>query len=682
MGFTCSWLQQFVDLLVGEGEVAAKRVAATSVNAMGTDIERGVGLKLAHGDDATDAGSGVNQTVITVKSDNARTGVVQAGDMVLVRDFLGTGWWWIPAVSADNIVSFSTLGLGVDGLLVRGAAPADYSDAGFIDGLHIVIFPQGSFYIPKDLLDFTDGEPGAVQTDDLVRPGGVVLEAFLTAIEAAFNTTHDAITGHHLPNVIDNANLEPETLLLEGDENIIAGRFEYDDDDDGLANRWLLYNTPTGVALVPADHRIGALAQQIITGQPQDGIYTEPNYPHVYEDFLDDDVCFGIYVTATEADTVVLEVFDGVGTTARAPGGTIGATVFLAMTHHVDLGATCLRFRVWGNKVAPGTTFRVDGAKACRGRLQKGYTSCISEVVYDISSHLDYENGILNGDFTDWTNTTNPAAAAPPDWWVNGANPPANITRDAVNVLYGVYGFQMTLGLGESVVYNFLNPLDYRGQDCYLTGRYLGIVGVDRVSIIIDDGVAPVTTTILPAPAVAWKRFVIPYHVDAAAAALSLELINLGGGAAIQFVIDGLMWTRGIVPAEFKPASAPKLFKWDFAHTGAIAAQCMMHEGSIIDSFPVPSRCLVHKIRAYCGVAGGMGKIDTYTVTRDGAGTLLACTISDPAQHGQLHLPVPILFDADSAAGAQRIQVLMAPDGLGSLAADAGVTVEGFRLGY
>jgi len=674
MGFTCSWLQQFVNLLVGEGEVAAKRVDATAVNAMGTDIERGIGLKLAHGDDAVDAGSGFNQTVITVKSDNARTGVVQAGDMVLVRDSGGTGWWYIPAVSADNIVSFNDLGPGTDGWLVRGLRPFDYSAAGFIDALHIIIFPQGSFYIPKYLIDFTDGEPGAVQTDDLVRPGGVVLEAFLNAIELAFNAAHDAITGAHLPNVIDNANLDPETLLLEGDENIIAGRFEYDDDDDGLANGWLLYNTPTLVSLGVADHRIGALAQQIITGQPQDGIYTEPDYPHTYEDFLDDDVSFGIYVAATEADTVVLEVFDGVGTTTRAAGGTVGATVPLAVTHHVAPGATCLRFRVWGNKPVPGTTFRVDGAKACRGRLQKGYTSCIGEVVYDISSHLDYEDGILNGDFTDWTNTTNPAAAAPPDWWINGANPPANITRDAVNFLYGVYGYQMTLNLNQSVIYNFLNPLDYRGQDCYLTGRYLGIAGVNRPSITIDDGVAPTTTTILPVVG-GWKRFVIPYHVDATAAVLSLEIANLDAGV-IQFVIDGLMWTRGIVPAEFKPASAPKVFSWDFNHTGAIAGTNMSLNGTLLEAV-IKNRLIVHKLYVYNNTAPGMGSIDTYDVMLNGAPSGLSLNMAGVAVDGAVHLPAGVLY-----VPSDRLQVLMTPDGMGSAAANISASVEGFRLGY
>lgn len=670
MGFACSWLEQFLNLLVGQGEVAAKRVDAVKVNAMGTDILRGMGIRLAHGDDATDAGSDATKTVITVKSDSGRTGVVQAGDGFLVRDSLATGWW-LGTASADNIISFNTNGVGVDGLLVRGAAPGNYAAPAFIAGLHIVIIPQGSFYIPRHWIDFTDGNVGAVQTDDLIRPGGANLEITLAALETAFAVAHNPATGAHLPNVIDNANLAADALLIEGDENLIDGRFEFDDDDDGLANGWLVYNTPTGLALINTDQRIGAWCEEITTDQPNDGIYTIPRYPHIYQDYLDDDVSFGAFVKPTVDNTVVLEIWDGV-TATNVTVGQAGVWNYYPVTHHVAAAATCLYFRIYSTQA---TVFRVDGAKAKRGRLQAGYTSCISEVVYDISSQSDYENGMLNGHFMDWTNTTNPAAALPPDWWINGANPPAVITQDAANFLFGLYGFGLNLALAQSVIYNFLNPTDYQGQNCYLTGYYVGVAGVDEITITISDGVVPVPTNILPVVG-QWKRFVIPYSVNAAAAALSVEVSNLAGGAAVDFVLDGLMWTRGIIPTEFKPAALPKLFKWDFVHVGVIGAGTMMSHGSVLDVFPVPSRCYIHKIRVYSSVAPGGAVVDSYELFQNGAATGLIATVTGANNAGQIHNPVPIVF-----APGDRRQINIAPGG-GSAAADIGATVEGFRLGY
>jgi len=154
---TYSFCRQFVNLGIGEVEVAAKRVDADYINELATDICRAYAVRGVYGDKALDAGSDANNCRLTLQSDSLRTGVIKAGDYFVVVE-LATGSVWEGTAAADDVITFSTLGAGVDGRLYEGAAPADYSAAAFIDDLRIEIRHQRERKVQMQEVNLTDGD--------------------------------------------------------------------------------------------------------------------------------------------------------------------------------------------------------------------------------------------------------------------------------------------------------------------------------------------------------------------------------------------------------------------------------------------------------------------------------------------------------------------------------------------
>ncbi len=668
MGYTISNLQQFVNLGIGAGEVAALRVDATSINAMGTDILRTIGKPTAHGDDAVDAGSGVGICIISIRSDSGRIGLVQVGDKI--RIIAASGAEWIGTATIDDVISFNTNGVGADARLYAGVAPADYSNAGFIDGLRIFTEPLGrATYVHFDDLNLDEASFGGIHLGRFNLSTGANAETELV------NATTDlynimAPGGGLLPSVVPNAAITPTAFVTESWDNGFDGGFEFDDDNDGLANDWVVFGAPLALSRVtPGIY--GYWSQRVQTA-PTTGIQRSFEYPYIIANFMGREVTFAIDVIATVNDTVFVEIDDGVGITTSPVGGVAGARTTLYVTRTIDAAPMVVIFRVYSDVA---TTFDCDGANWKYGRLPMLYKPSTPEIIKALSRDHNPKNVVPNGDFKSWTR----GAAALPDWWVAGGMAPTAIARDAVNFRYGTYGFQMTLNVGESAYVDVPDYLILRrdaaiDQPNYLSFWYYGIANVVALDAIIDDGIMPPATYPFTPVVGTWQPLIIPVYSDITPLSrFRVTIQHTAAIAACQFVVDGFMVTNGL-PAGFNCADFPVL-KWDFVKPGAIAAAIMFHEGAQLDAFRVPSTCLVHRLWVQSITAPG-AVVDTYTVQQNGAAGALAATVVGAATQGQNHLPGGVLF-----AEGDLIQVLMAPGG-GSAAANIGVSVEGIRLGY
>jgi len=652
---------QWVFENIAPGEVnPEKRVDADRVMDNFRDLRDAVAGVEARGANAEDGNSRglstASQCNLTLKTANGQTGLLDLGDAVQIRG--GSAKWYLENTLANDELSFS------DAELAEGEGPADYADPAFIASLVMDIAKfrpkvgKGELILTGDHADKLTGDDLETGAADPTPLGGK-----LVALEDRVATSLDE-SGALRAEAVDNDKLARAVFLGEDFQNVIWGQFDADFDNDGLANQWLKFNTPA-CELDDAVRKIGARSQKVVASQPQDGICTYPFPPVSHADFPGDYVSFTAWVYAAVADSVVLEVFDGVKTTTAAPGGVAGAWVRLGVEHQVDGAAFTLVFRVYANQAA---TFHVDGAMAKRGRLRHAYAANAVELMRTFMMGEDYANAVLNGDFAEWTNGDGEL----PDFWRTGGDldPPTAVARETAIYLFGASALRLTLGLGEGVFHDVAEYREYASQDVYVSAFFRGAAGSSRVRLVIDDGVAAEYTDFTPAAGV-WQRPGRPFRVDANATRLRVSIVNADAGAP-EFICDGVMLVRGQFPIAFRRASLPRPFRWDFARPGAVASGLMYHEGANLDVFAVPADCVVHKILAYEGTAPGDGP-DTFTVTRDGVATGLAAEVQTGAHAGMAHAPVVF-------AKGERLQVSAAPGA--SPGSNAGVVVEGYRVGY
>jgi hypothetical protein len=680
---TVSWCQQFVNLLVGQGEVPAKRVDATYINALATDICRAIAERMSSGDKAVDAGSGINQTIITLYSDSNRISQIKAGDWFQVTE-LATGSVWTGTCSVNDVISFSTLGVGVDGQLMSGAAPADYSAAAFIDDLRIEIRHQLHHEVQMQEINLTDGDVGALQTDDLLRPGGAVLETDLTTLETAFTTEHTSPAGDHLPEIISNEVLDvdcfaPDMDTYESVENLVDGDFEYDDDGDGVVRGWLPYLAPPTVDLTPpaGGSAHGARCQRVITAGAGPGInaYADYRLHYLPSDFQNKEISFSALIYATNAGSVVMEVNDGVAVTNQAVG-TAGAWAWFHFSHTANAAATTAEFRIYANQA---TTFYVAAVDTHLGRLNWGYHNAPAGAVDRLLKPSSYENYLPNSDFKDWTALWGGAAAPPPDWWTVAAGAPV-IARNAANWVVGQqYSMDVTMNLGDAIQTATINGRDMRLLGVYtregihyVSFFHYGVVGPPQFTVAMNDGIAAPTTANVTPTVGAWRRFLMPVYVDPLSVGQTITITCNNPG---QVIFDGPMWTFGQVPTEYKPSSVLQPYVKDFVHAGAIPAfpQNMTSHGSLLDII-VPSDMYIHRLMVDCGVAPGGVAVDTYDVTQNAVAVGITVTIAGAATVGGTHVPGGFLYNQ-----GDLLQVLMTPGGGATM--DIKAVVEGYKVG-
>lgn len=667
MAYTIDCLQQFVNLNIGEGENAAKRVDALYINAFGTDILRTIGKTTAAGDDAVDAGSGVGICIISVRTDSARIGVVRAGDKLRIVS-LAPAAEWNGTAAIDDVISFQTAA-GADAQLYSGIAPADYSNAAFIDQLRIFLDPQGQAgSVHFDDINLDEASVGGVHLGRFNRPGGLNAETTLAALEVAYDAGHNPATGAHDAEVITNANLNIDSLLDESFESIIDGDFEEVEGSEGVVRGWGRYN-PGGATyvLVAAPVSRGVYAQQVVAtgiGQGINAVLDARLYQPT--DYANRRITFGLHINAANNDSVVLQINDGVGVTTLTPAYTAGAYEWIWISRVIDAAPTTIELRAYTNIVQ---TFEIDGAVVFTGRVHHHYANAPLAVIDRVFSRVDEENYAPNGDNKCWTN---PAVLGIqyPDFWQLSAGAPT-VALNAIN-RYGVASMHITGIMGDAVVGMLcFNPNAFAGQDCYVSFWHYGVGGATRATVTATDGAGGTVTTNIAPQIGAWNRCGMWLQVTNLPVAITLTIQMLAAG---QILIDGVTFTRGYIPVGFKPANYLPLER-TFVNVGVCGGTNMTHHGSVLDVFCVDAPTIVHKI--YVTGTLPVGGTDVFTVTQNGAPTAVAVNFAaGGANPNSFHLPAGVAF-----AAGDRLQVAITP-GMGPVSADVGVTVGGLQLGY
>lgn len=647
----------FQNILPGETN-PEKRVDAERIMDNYRDLAAAIAGVEARGTHAADGNSrGFSTTTqcnLTLKTPHGQTGLIDYHDHVQISD--GANKWYLRNDVADDELSFS------DTDLAEGGGPADYSAPAFISSLIIQILKFRPKIGKPDLV-LTGAHADKITGVDIeTNPlDATPLGAKVTELQDRVDISLDG-EGKLKSEAVDSSAFAAAALLDDGFENILWGQFDTDADNDGLANGWVAYNTPT-CAMDLGIYRIGTSSQQVTASQPEDGIAADATlYRH--QDFAGDFVAFSAWIYADDDNSVILEIYDGRGSARSLAGGHAGTWVRLAVERQLAADATELSFRIFSDR---STTFRVDGAMAKRGRLHPGYTANHLEIGRTHLAGDDFANWLLNSDFHDWSNGYNQL----PDFWKTGGTllAPASIQRNTSAFLFGDAALQVTLGLGQGFYQAVDNWQDFRGHTIYISGYFYAIASAGLLRLTIDDGVMYKYLDFVP-PFGDYRRPGCVYEVSVNATRLRLSISNVAGGT-VEFLCDGLMLTRGSFPTAYQQSRHTHAFKWDFVFPGTIAAGLGFREGAQLDIFPVPDECIVHRIRVYESAAPAIGP-DVFTVSQNGTATFLTATVAGGSQTASAHNPVAF-------TRGDRIQVIATP-GIAP-GENAGVTVEGYRLG-
>jgi len=643
-----------------------------------------IGVRYIRGGNCADKNSTSTSCEIWLQADGGSRKVADENAHVLV--YYSTHVWstTVKHASGECYIVFT------DADCQYPATPsiADYSSPSFIAALRIYVFPSTVLpRLPKSCLVFDGSAQGGISSNDIPRSTGAPvsgsIEEAIADVETTVAAVIDPVTG-----LIDGAvssvdQIEEKTFLNEADANLIWGDLGVDSDLDGLSDRWQKIGNPTP-SIDTTNFRIGQSSQKLVIGFAGEGIRATPN---TYEprDFAGEWVSFTAYVyvhAGGAADSVYLEITDGVTSSVSSAGGAVGSWVRLGVSHEVSPSVVPggLEFRILGNQAV---TISVDGAKISRGKLFRGYSPNVLQLSRAMMRLEDQVNWIPNSQFDDWTNGT----SSLPDFWrtgLSGIGTPTSVAQvtSAGNVLFGTSSCQLGLQNGEGIYLELLNPQDFRSYGL-IASAYVKLVSTspssDPLWLMLDDGVTSFYSEFTPTTS--WQRPTVGITVDPSATYLRLAICNRSGSASRTDVyVDGVMLTKngggGGFNVAYRPSVAYKPYIWEFVLPGTVTPGIMYHHGAKLDVFPIPSACFLHKIRVWSNTAPGPGVFDTYTVTLNGTGTSLAALVAGSSQAAAVHLPATV-----AASAGQLIQVTMSTSG-GTSAANVGVSVEGIRIGY
>jgi hypothetical protein len=661
---------------LGAPPAVATSVKASEHNEAHAALSDFPGVRYVRGSACADKASNAVHCEIYLQAVGGDRDIADVGCPVYVY-YNGTHIWdtVIQILAGEAFISFADADCDKPSL-----APgiANYAAPAFIAGLHIYVdpYPSGIRELIASKILFSNTAPGGVHGGSIPRqigaPTAGSMEEGLVIQETVFGAEHVIGTGAHAAGAITSAAISTIADLNESDQNLFAERFEEDDDNDGIANGYQAYGAGATYTLDGTHAERGVLSQRCQCPGPGQGISGYPTFPTLLADYCGYPVYTHVRAWTTAVGSVRVAMTDGVATVVSAAYGVAGGWVDIPLPQVRNAAATNFRLDIYSEFA---TDFWVEGVKVNVGKRAKALSFNPWELTYDLMKVSDDENWVLNGDFRDWTN---PIAGALryPDWWGPGANPPAACNQDAANYRYGIYGYNITLAAGQSVVTSLVIPRMQVGEIGYITGWLWGIAGVDPLQLVTTIGGGGVVLNILPNVG-AWKRFILLVSpVAVAASALTLTVLLPAGNN--HFVLSGLSFSRGRVPIAFKPSGAAVPYLWDCGKGGALGAAALFmnkHNVSGVDCHPVSRAFLAHKLVVKLGTNPGGAVVDTFTVYRNGAPTGITLTIAAAATAGQFHLPAGVAF-----AQSDLIQVWYTP-GAGSVAANASCVVEGVEIG-
>lgn len=639
------------------------------------------GVRYIRGAECTDKNSVLARCEIWLEAANALgagTGsreVADAGCPVRVY-YNGTHKWTtvIQVVGSDCYIAITDA--ECDSHAIPGIA--DYSAGAFIAALHIFIdtYPSGPPLISAQQLLASATAPNGVNSDAIPRgaaaPAGSIEEGLADVESDAYSVI--APGGGLLADVVTPDQLDLDANVNESDENLVYGRMEEDDDEDGIVNEWLEYGAGATFSLDNTHVETGAYAQRIQAPGPGQGIYTVPTWPHLQTDFKDHSVTVKVRVWSTNANSVYVALWDGVAAVVSPASGAAGAFDTITLRQNRDAAATAFQVRIYS---VAANDFWVDSVKVSLGVTSKAVSLNPWGTAYDLQKTADVKNWILNGDFGRWTNAA-VGGIQYPDWWGPGLNPPAASTQDAVNHFYGTIGWQLNMNAGQSVVGEFPSALIHIGDTAYFLGYIYGVAGASPVRFELARLDTTVISVLDVLPVVGtWLPIIFPFDLIGAATAGVRVSISMPAGNN-NFVLSGFSFNRGRTPIAFKPAE-PIKYKWDFHWPGPAAgfpANLFLNSGQLDALIPDP--CWVHKIMVYNGIAPGGVIVDTYDVMQNGVASGLATTVTGAALTGGTQVGFTAAVPPVAFAQYDRLQVQMT-DG-GGLTANVSCVVE--AIGY
>ena len=670
---TYSYLQQFVNLVLGEGENAAKRVDATYVNDLATDICRSIAERMACGDHAVDTGgSGAAQTVVWIYSDSDRLGLIKAGDWFKVTE-LATGSIWTGTISVDDICSFSTLGAGVDGLLVEGIAPPNYAAPAFINDLRFEFRHALHSKTQMQQLNLDAAAVGGLDTAVIERPGGAFLEVDLAALEVAFAVEHNLATGFHDDGIIDEANFTPEcfnnmnfgnNLLANGGAELSPGAAG----ESGGFGVAVVETAPfywAGVAGRMPGGGIFSTSTQAYRGQRSCRCDFTANLQAVDIELLPDlditqyrgmDVALSVRVMVGVADSMTVGFNGAIGGEDLTADlvGTVGAWVVSIHNITIDAAETGLTARVVNNFAGVNTVY-IDAAIVVRGTKAPEYSLSTWE-----RDALNARDGSIidlacNGNFEYWTN----GVAVDPDCWETFGL--ATVAQDTVVFAKDLYSADVTLpdnaaGFRHTVGYVGTSNVGVYMRERYVTAKFKvqWVAGTRFLHATLRTNIGGNTVTeVIDLPAAVGTFIpcaVIRLEVDPAATDIFLEFENLDIGVPtpIQFNLDDVQitptpwpcapiipsyWTLEIMAWSFYGVCDPALAAVDLAKgdvylfTTNLGVQAGFY-GTLL------------RMYAEAEVGPAAAAID-FDITANGAAAFGTVTITNPATEGQSHINAP-----------------------------------------
>lgn len=663
---TCSWLQQFANLGIGAGEVAALRVDAIYINAMGTDIIRANAERASHGDKAVDAGSAAGRCSVSLRSDSNRTGVIKNGDWYKVTE-LATGSVWTGTAQADDVIAFGTLPAGFDGILREGVAPGNYAAPAFIDDLRIEIRHQLHSSTQAQELNLDEASAGGLDTAVIERPGGAILETDIAASEVSYAIGHNLGTGAHNDGVIDEAtfadtafeNFNYANLLANGGAEVGHGAV-----GDGLSYADNLPFYWSGVA-----GRLPTNGTYITSAQVYEGRHScIANYGAANQavdlefDPLEFDVtqhvnkwvALTVAVRATVADSITVGFNGAVGPEDQsAAGGNAGAWTIMTHVMQINGGETGLTVRLV-NTFAGGNVTYFDAAITVLGTKPVGFKRSRWEDGALEARHVSVYNLAINHLFSYWTN----GVAADPDTWTSLGT--CVTIQNAANYARGHFSAAVTLPdnagtLRHTLGYSPANRLAEGLRNRFVTAKFQVLwhtAGTKNLHVTLRSNVGGNSVTEIIDLVSCQPNFVpcavIALEVDAAATDVYLEFENLDAGAGqITFYLDDVQITA--TPWPCAPV-IPNYFEietetWGYngtcdASLGAVdlfragVGNWGTNLGHQLGFFGVP-------LRAYAEANGGpAAAVTTFTLLVNGAG-FSTVAITNPATAGMAHTNVP-----------------------------------------
>ena len=540
----------------------------------------------ALGADAVDGNSNGVSTPdkcnVTVLTADGVGGLLELNDEVIISD--GTNVWSLTNALADDELSFN------DTHLAKGPGPPDYSDSAFIDGLEMKI-TRFRDVLGKDQLILAGPHAQKITGEDIETSVADTtnLGTAVTDVQYQVDVSLES-DGSLKDNVVAVDNIAGDAMLEENDGNLVFGMMEYDWDNDGYANGWKAYNDPTSAELSSEQSMFGDCSQKVVASQPDDGIVNDPD-----ECPLDADSYKGRYISAaayvycSADDTVIIEIYDGVGSSASEAGGTAGAWERVYVTREIDGSATDLQIRVYATEA---TVFYVDEVHVCLGKLPTGFYPHSDEQIRQNVSEASLTNYCPNSEFAEWSSGDQDM----PDLWGG-----TGAVQSNPNGLFGESCAASSLDIGETFFMDVPKYRDFRGRSVYFNAYVQLDSGVSALRMQVDDGVGTTYRDVVPGSG--WQRRGVKHAVDPNATGLRISFENQDG-SNITVLIDGVMLTVDRYPIGYKPATVYKPFTIEFGLAGALVDGYMEGPGRVSAGVPVPFPGIIQSLYVREGAAG------------------------------------------------------------------------------